>query len=52
MSAPTTPTRREFIKTGALVTGGLVIAFTVPGAKRFARAERALAGDDRARAGR
>ncbi|HEX5962272.1 MAG TPA: xanthine dehydrogenase family protein molybdopterin-binding subunit [Gemmatimonadales bacterium] len=40
MSAPTTPTRREFLKTGALVTGGLVIAFTVPGVKRFARAER------------
>jgi isoquinoline 1-oxidoreductase beta subunit len=40
MSAPTTPSRREFIKTGALVTGGLVIAFTMPGAKRFARAER------------
>jgi isoquinoline 1-oxidoreductase subunit beta len=44
MSAPTTPSRREFIKTGALVTGGLVIAFTVPGAKRFARAERTPAG--------
>ena len=44
MSAPTTPSRREFIKTGALVTGGLVIAFTVPGARRFARAERAPAG--------
>jgi isoquinoline 1-oxidoreductase beta subunit len=39
MSAPTTPSRREFIKTGALVTGGLVIAFTVPGARRFARAQ-------------
>jgi isoquinoline 1-oxidoreductase subunit beta len=44
MSAPTTPSRREFIKTSALVTGGLVIAFTVPGAKRFARAERTPAG--------
>ena len=44
MSAPTTPSRREFIKTGALVTGGLVIAFTVPGARRFARAERTPAG--------
>jgi isoquinoline 1-oxidoreductase subunit beta len=44
MSAPTTPSRREFIKTGALVTSGLVIAFTVPGAKRFARAERSPAG--------
>jgi isoquinoline 1-oxidoreductase subunit beta len=44
MSAPTTPSRRDFIKTGALVTGGLVIAFTVPGARRFAQAERTLAG--------
>jgi isoquinoline 1-oxidoreductase beta subunit len=44
MSAPTTPSRREFLKTGALVTGGLVIAFTVPGARRFARAERPPAG--------
>ncbi|MFL5402627.1 MAG: molybdopterin cofactor-binding domain-containing protein [Gemmatimonadales bacterium] len=44
MSAPTTPSRREFLKTGALVTGGLVIAFTVPGAKRFARAGRLPAG--------
>jgi isoquinoline 1-oxidoreductase beta subunit len=44
MSAPTTPSRREFLKTGALVTGGLVIAFTVPGARRFARAERLPAG--------
>ena len=44
MSAPTTPSRRDFLKTSALVTSGLVIAFTVPGGKRFARAERALAG--------
>jgi isoquinoline 1-oxidoreductase beta subunit len=44
MSAPTTPSRREFIKTGALVTGGLVIAFTMPGARRFARAEGIPAG--------
>jgi isoquinoline 1-oxidoreductase subunit beta len=43
MTAPTTPSRREFLKTGALVTGGLVIAFTVPGARRFARAEPGLA---------
>jgi isoquinoline 1-oxidoreductase beta subunit len=40
----TIPSRREFLKTGALVTGGLVIAFTVPGARRFARAERIPAG--------
>ena len=43
MSAPTTPSRRDFLKTGAVITGGLVIAFTVPGARRFARAERAPA---------
>jgi isoquinoline 1-oxidoreductase subunit beta len=43
MSTPTT-SRRDFVKTGALVAGGLVIAFTVPGARRFARAERAPAG--------
>jgi isoquinoline 1-oxidoreductase subunit beta len=44
MSAPTTPSRREFLKTGALVTGSLVIAFSVPGARRFARADRAPVG--------
>jgi isoquinoline 1-oxidoreductase beta subunit len=44
MSATTDPSRREFLKTSALVTGGLVIAFTVPGARRFARAERAPDG--------
>jgi isoquinoline 1-oxidoreductase beta subunit len=32
------PSRREFIKTTAIVTGGLVIAFAVPSAKRFAAA--------------
>jgi isoquinoline 1-oxidoreductase beta subunit len=35
----THPTRREFVKTGALVTGGLVIAFTAPGVRRFAWAQ-------------
>ncbi|MDP2470170.1 MAG: xanthine dehydrogenase family protein molybdopterin-binding subunit [Candidatus Palauibacterales bacterium] len=30
------PTRREFLKTSAVATGGLVIAFHVPGAKRLA----------------
>lgn len=30
--------RRDFLKTSALVAGGLVIAFVVPGAGRFARA--------------
>lgn len=42
MDAVTT-TRREFLKTGALVSGGLVIAFAVPGARRFAAAQPARA---------
>ena len=29
-------TRRDLLKTGAVVTGGLVIAFVVPGGKRLA----------------
>lgn len=32
------PSRREFLKTSALTTGGLVIAFMVPGVKRMAAA--------------
>jgi len=32
------PTRRDFLKTGAAASGGLVIAFSVPGAKRLAAA--------------
>jgi isoquinoline 1-oxidoreductase beta subunit len=32
------PSRRDFLKTSALATGGLVIAFNVPGAKRLAMA--------------
>jgi isoquinoline 1-oxidoreductase subunit beta len=44
MSATTTTSRREFLKTSALVTGGLVIAFSVPGAKRFALAKPATGG--------
>jgi isoquinoline 1-oxidoreductase beta subunit len=39
VSTPTTPSRREFIKTGALVGSGLVIAFVVPGTRRFAGAQ-------------
>src|SRR5919106_2923373 len=35
MSSMTHPTRREFVKTGVLVTGGLVIVFVAPGARRF-----------------
>ncbi len=32
------PTRRDFLKSSALVTGGLVIGFVIPPAGRFARA--------------
>jgi isoquinoline 1-oxidoreductase beta subunit len=39
VSATIHPTRREFIRTGAVVTGGLVIAFSVPGARRLVFAE-------------
>ena len=44
MSPMTHPTRREFVKTGALVTGGLVIAFAAPGVRRFAAAQPAPGG--------
>ena len=44
MSAPTTPSRREFLKTGALVTGGLV--------DRLHRARRQALRPGRARSGR
>ncbi|MFO7589040.1 MAG: xanthine dehydrogenase family protein molybdopterin-binding subunit [Gemmatimonadota bacterium] len=32
------PSRRDFLKTSAVASGGLVIAFSVPGARRLARA--------------
>ena len=35
--------RRDFLKTSAITTGGLVIAFVVPGARRFAFAQTAPA---------
>ncbi|MES2637595.1 MAG: xanthine dehydrogenase family protein molybdopterin-binding subunit [Pseudomonadota bacterium] len=35
MNAPLNISRRTFIKAGALVAGGLVIAFSIPHAKRF-----------------
>src|SRR5213594_191875 len=38
------PARREFLKTSALISGGLVIAFVVPGAKRLAVAQPLRAG--------
>jgi isoquinoline 1-oxidoreductase beta subunit len=41
MSEVTGHSRRDFLKTGAVVSGGLVIAFLVPGAKRFALAQQA-----------
>ncbi len=41
MTATSHPNRRDFLKTSAAVSGGLVIAFTVPGAKRFALAKTA-----------
>ncbi|MGO4776468.1 molybdopterin cofactor-binding domain-containing protein, partial [Lysobacter sp. 2RAB21] len=37
------PSRRRFIKNTALIGGGLVIGFVVPGAKRFAEAAPAQA---------
>ena len=43
MSSPRNRTRREFLRTGAVATGGLVLAFTVPGANRFARGQQAPA---------
>ena len=39
MKAVTPPSRREFLKTGAVVSGSLVIGFMVPGARRFAAAQ-------------
>src|SRR5256712_5037842 len=44
MKAVTPPSRREFLKTSALISGGLVIGFVVPGAKRFAGAQPQGAG--------
>ncbi|MEK9939722.1 MAG: twin-arginine translocation signal domain-containing protein, partial [Methylotenera sp.] len=35
MTAPLNISRRTFIKASALVVGGLVIAFSIPEAKRF-----------------
>ncbi len=43
-SSATSPSRRDFLKIGALATGGLVIAFTVPRAKRVTAAQQASAG--------
>ncbi|MCL1634847.1 xanthine dehydrogenase family protein molybdopterin-binding subunit [Luteimonas sp. SX5] len=43
MNAVRNPSRRDFLKTGAIVGGGLVVAFVVPGAKRFAMAQETAA---------
>ncbi|MBA3260218.1 MAG: xanthine dehydrogenase family protein molybdopterin-binding subunit [Gemmatimonadales bacterium] len=42
MTTDAHPSRRDFLKTGALLGGGLVIAFVVPGARRFAGAQPAI----------
>jgi isoquinoline 1-oxidoreductase subunit beta len=39
MTDVTHPSRREFIKTGAVAAGGLIIAFSVPGTRRMLLAE-------------
>src|SRR2546425_25021 len=44
MKAVTPPSRREFLKTSALISGGLVIGFVVPGARRFVGAQPLGAG--------
>ncbi len=33
------PTRRDFLKTGAVATGGLIIAFSIPGGRRLLSAQ-------------
>ena len=39
MNRETSDSRRKFLKTSALVGGGLVIGFVIPGARRFAAAQ-------------
>ncbi|ALN78944.1 xanthine dehydrogenase family protein molybdopterin-binding subunit [Lysobacter antibioticus] len=43
MNTVPAPSRRQFLKTSALIGGGLVVGFVVPGAKRFAHADPAAA---------
>lgn len=43
MNAETSNSRRQFLKAGAVLGGGLVIGFVVPGAKRLAFAQPAAA---------
>lgn len=44
MSKISSPSRRDFLKVAALVSGGLVVAFRVPSARRFAVADEPPAG--------
>ena len=44
MNAISNLSRRDFLKTTAIAGGGLVIAFVIPGAQRFASAAEAAAG--------
>lgn len=44
MNAVPTTSRRNFLKAGAVVGGGLVIGFVIPGVKRLALAQAAAAG--------
>jgi isoquinoline 1-oxidoreductase subunit beta len=43
VNAVTNTSRRNFLKSGAVIGGGLVVAFVVPGARRFAHAQTAAA---------
>ena len=43
MDTAKNPSRRDFLKAGALVSGGLVVAFVVPGGRRFLLAQSAPA---------
>lgn len=44
MSSVTDTSRRRFLKNSAVLGGGLVVAFAIPGSKRFALAETAAPG--------
>jgi isoquinoline 1-oxidoreductase beta subunit len=43
MSTPSGPSRRDFLRTTAVATGGLVLAFSVPGSRRFMEGQQAPA---------
>jgi isoquinoline 1-oxidoreductase beta subunit len=43
MSTPSGTSRRDFLRTTAVATGGLVLAFTVPGSRRFMGGQQASA---------